>query len=170
VGKFLGTRKSPCFRALKRLFQIARTSVIITKNTMEGIEVEYSREWKPLEAVLSGVKQPGEFFAFCAVEMPMPRVEVVGVGTLSFPVPEAQIAAIVQRAEKAPYGRGEQTIVDTSVRNVWPLAPTSVKIDGKSWDCSTNRSDHRAAASNDGGVRQQHSASVDRRGGVPPPP
>jgi hypothetical protein len=33
----------------------------------------------------------------------------------------------------APYGRGEETIVDTSVRNVWQIAPGKVKIGGKSW-------------------------------------
>lgn len=63
----------------------------------------------------------------------MPRVEVEGAGTLSFPVPDAQIASIVRRAERAPYGRGEETIVDTSVRNVWQIAPGKVKIGEKSW-------------------------------------
>jgi hypothetical protein len=66
-------------------------------------------------------------------EMPMPRIEVEGVGTLSFPVPDAQIAALVRRAERAPYGRGKETIVDTSVRNVWQIVPGKVKIGGKSW-------------------------------------
>jgi hypothetical protein len=32
----------------------------------------------------------------------MPKVDVDGVGTLSFPVPEAQFAAIVRQAERAP--------------------------------------------------------------------
>ena len=100
---------------------------------MQYIEIEYNQELKPLEAVLSGVKQPGDFFVCGTIEMPMPRVEVEGAGTLSFPVPDAQIAAIVRRAERAPYGRGEETIVDTSVRNVWQIAPGKVKIGGKSW-------------------------------------
>src|SRR5258708_39671478 len=65
--------------------------------------------------------------------MPMPRVAVEGAGTLSFPVPDAQIAAIMRRAKRAPYGRGEETIVDTSVRKVWQVAPDKVKLDGKSW-------------------------------------
>ena len=60
----------------------------------------------------------------------MPAVEVAGAGTLSFPVPDAQIAAIVRRAERAPYGRGEETIVDTSVRNVWQIAPRGGRATG----------------------------------------
>lgn len=100
---------------------------------MQNIEIEYSQELKPLEAVMSGVKQPGDFFVCGAMEMPMPRVEVDGAGTLSFPVPDAQIAALVRLAQRAPYGRGEETIVDTSIRNVWQIAPGKVNIAGKSW-------------------------------------
>jgi hypothetical protein len=100
---------------------------------LQYIELEYNRDLKPLEATLSGVKQPGDFFVCGATEMPMPRVDIEGVGTLSFPVPDAQIAAIVRRAERAPYGKGEATIVDTSVRKVWQIAAGKVKIGGKSW-------------------------------------
>ena len=100
---------------------------------MQNIEIEYNQELRPLESVLSGVKQPGDFFVSGTMEMPMPRVEVEGVGTLSFPVPDAQIATIVRRAERAPYGKGEETIVDTSVRKVWQIAPGKIRIGGKSW-------------------------------------
>ncbi len=100
---------------------------------MQHIEVEYNQELRPLEVLLSGVKQPGDFFVSGAMEMPMPRVEIERVGTLSFPVPDAQVAAVVRRAERAPYGKGEDTILDTSIRKVWQIAPGKVKIGGKSW-------------------------------------
>jgi len=103
---------------------------------LKFIEVEYNQDLKPLETALSGVKRPGDFFVSGAMEMPMPKVKVQGAGTLSFPVPDAQVAAIVKRAERAPYGRGEKTIVDTSVRKVWQVAPNKVRIDGKSWAAS----------------------------------
>jgi hypothetical protein len=47
---------------------------------------------------------------------PMLRLDVVGVGTISFPVPELQAREIIRLAERAPYGRGERTVVDTTVR------------------------------------------------------
>ena len=100
---------------------------------MKYIEVEYNRELKPLEAILSDVKRPGDFFIAGTMEIPMPRVEVKGAGTLSFPIPGPQIEALVQHATQAPYGRGEETLVDTSVRNVWQISPGAVKISGKSW-------------------------------------
>lgn len=100
---------------------------------MEFIEIEYNRDLKALEAVLAGVKRHGDFFVSGAMEMPMPKVDVDGVGALSFPVPAAQIAALVRQAERAPYGKGEQTLVDTTVRKVWQIAPGKVRISGKSW-------------------------------------
>ena len=103
---------------------------------MEYIEVEYNQELKPLEAILSGVKHPGDFFVAGVAEIPMPRVEVEGAGTLSFPIPSAQIKALVEQATRAPYGHGEETVVDTAVRNVWQISPAAVKISGKSWAAS----------------------------------
>ncbi|MBV8830235.1 MAG: 2OG-Fe(II) oxygenase [Acidobacteriaceae bacterium] len=101
--------------------------------SMKYVEIEYNQDLKPLEDVLLGVKRPGDFFVTGTMEMPMPKVEVDGAGMLSFPVPKTQIEAIVQRAERAPYGRGKETIFDTSVRWVWQIASSKVRIGGKSW-------------------------------------
>jgi len=67
---------------------------------------------------------------------PMPKVEVEGVGVLSFPVPPIQIAELIRQATRAPYGRGEATILDESVRKVWQLPPEKVRLGGKSWAVS----------------------------------
>ena len=100
---------------------------------MEFIEVEYNNELESLESLLSDVDRPGDFYVSGAMELPMPKVTVEGVGPLSFPVPEEQIAAILGRAERAPYGRGEETVLDTSVRQVWQIASSRLRISGKSW-------------------------------------
>lgn len=101
--------------------------------SLKFIEVEYNQDSKPLETVLAGVKRPGDFFVSGTMEIPMPTIEIDGVGPLSFPIPDAQIATLVRRSERAPYGRGDQTIVDKSVRKVWQIAPAKVRIGGKSW-------------------------------------
>jgi hypothetical protein len=56
------------------------------------IEFEYNQDLKPLETVLSAVKRPGDFFVSRAIEMPMPKVEVEGAGTLSLPVPDFDLS------------------------------------------------------------------------------
>lgn len=97
------------------------------------VEIEYNEELRPLEDILTKVRRPGDFFVSGRLEIPMPRVEVDSVGVLSFPVPGEQIERIIQRAQRAPYGRGEKTIVDTSVRKVWQVGPDKVRLGGKSW-------------------------------------
>ena len=49
---------------------------------MHDIEIEYNRQLRPFEALLSGVRQPGDFFVSGTVEIPMPRIEVKGAGML----------------------------------------------------------------------------------------
>ena len=102
--------------------------------TSNRIAVPYNHKLKRLEAQLADVKRAGDFFVQGSLDAPIPRIEIDGVGVLSFPVPASQIEAVIKRAHRAPYGRGEQTIVDTSVRNAWQLDAASVRIAGKAWE------------------------------------
>src|SRR6266568_4317611 len=100
------------------------------------IAVPYNHDLKPLEDILAAVRRPGDFFVRGMLETPMPRIEIDGVGVISFPVPDTQIQDIINGADRAPYGRGDETIMDASVRNAWQLAPAGVRIGGKSWQRS----------------------------------
>ena len=102
----------------------------------ESIRVPYNLGLARLEKILARVRRPGDFFAHGSLELPMPRVEVDGAGVLSFPVPGTQIRQLIRQAERAPYGRGTETIVDTSVRKVWQVPADKVRVGGKSWDKS----------------------------------
>jgi hypothetical protein len=106
---------------------------IVVGMSDDSIRIEYNQSLKPLEELLEDVERPGDFFTSGAMEIPMPKVEVEGVGTLSFPVLETQIQQLIQQATRAPYGRGEETILDESVRKVWQLPADKVCIGGKSW-------------------------------------
>ncbi len=99
----------------------------------DPIEISYNLDLEELESLLSKVQRPGNFFVKGSREMPMPKIEVEGVGVLSFPIPVAQIKELVYQAVRAPYGRGEETILDTSVRKVWQWPPSKVHISSTSW-------------------------------------
>ena len=86
-----------------------------------------------IEKLLLAVDRPGDFCAHGRVLAPMPRLEVQGVGALSFPVPEAQVRALVAAAERAPYGKGSETLVDRSVRDCWQIGPERVRLAGAAW-------------------------------------
>ena len=100
------------------------------------IKVPHNRDLKALEDVLAAVQRAGDFFVRSVQETPMPRVEVEGVGVLSFPLQDIQVLEMIKHAERAPYGRGGETILDTSVRNTWQFSPANVRIGGKSWERS----------------------------------
>jgi hypothetical protein len=52
---------------------------------------------KRLEALPGGVKRAGDFFVQGSLDAPIPRVEIDGVGVLSFPVPASQIEMVIKR-------------------------------------------------------------------------
>jgi len=98
-----------------------------------GITVPYNKRLKPLDEILAGVRRPGDFFVRGLIESPLPRLEIERLGTVSFPVPQEQAEALVKLCERAPYGRGDETLVDTGVRKVWQLAPSKLRLAGKAW-------------------------------------
>ena len=99
---------------------------------MRSVDIEYGVD-QVLEELLRSIDRPGDFCAHGRRFVPMPRLEVDGVGSLSFRVPEAQVRALVEVAERAPYGKGPDTLVDTSVRDCWQIDSTRVRLSGKTW-------------------------------------
>ena len=63
----------------------------------------------------------------------MPAIDVAGVGRIALPLLPAQAEALVAIAEAAPYGRGADTIIDSSVRETWQIDPGKVQIGGRHW-------------------------------------
>ncbi|MEF8754734.1 MAG: 2OG-Fe(II) oxygenase [Accumulibacter sp.] len=87
-----------------------------------------------LAELLRDVRRPGDFFATGRREIFAPRLEVDGVGPIALPLLPAQAAALVAVAEQAPYGRGNDTLVDTDVRRTWQIAADRVQLGGRHWD------------------------------------
>jgi hypothetical protein len=86
-----------------------------------------------LAALLSTVRRPGDFFASGTIELHAPRLEVEGVGVVALPLLPIQAEQLVAVAERAPYGRGDDTLVDTEVRRTWQIGADRVRIGGKHW-------------------------------------
>jgi len=86
-----------------------------------------------LAAALSTVCVPGDFHAAGTIELPLPRLEVQGVGAIALPLLPAQAAQIIAVAERAPFGRGADTIVDTDVRRTWQIGADRIRIEGRRW-------------------------------------
>jgi hypothetical protein len=87
-----------------------------------------------LAELLGTIRRPGDFFAAGITEFLAPRLEVEGVGPVALPLLPMQAEQLVAVAERAPHGRGADTIVDTTVRRTWQIAADRVRIAGKHWE------------------------------------
>ncbi|KAK0561318.1 hypothetical protein OC844_003278 [Tilletia horrida] len=64
-----------------------------------------------------------------------PGLVIDGLGEITLPiVDEDKAEAIAQIGEQAPFGRGQETLVDTSVRNSWQVNSDKVKVKKPEWD------------------------------------
>ena len=100
----------------------------------EAIQVTYAEGFGGLVEALEKLERPGDFEVSGKHETPMPVLSIEGAGQLSFPVPASQARDLIAAAaERAPYGRGDQTLVDESVRKVWQVPPEKISFEGKGW-------------------------------------
>jgi hypothetical protein len=86
-----------------------------------------------LAALLGAARRPGDFCTSGTTLLLAPALSVDGVGPIALPVLPVQAAQLVAVAERAPYGRGPDTIVDTAVRSTWQIGPEHVRIGGRHW-------------------------------------
>jgi 2OG-Fe(II) oxygenase superfamily len=83
---------------------------------------------------LRSVERSGDFCVGGIREIFMPTIDVDGVGRIAFPILPVQAKRLVAIAEVAPYGRGEETVVDREVRRTWQVDSAKVRIGGRHWD------------------------------------
>ena len=93
---------------------------------------------KQLLKALQQIKRPGAFCTFGSIDPCFPGLEVSGVGPIGLPLTEGQAKELINQCSQAPFGKGEQTIVDTKVRRVWQLEPQQFKTSNLEWDIKMN--------------------------------
>ncbi|MBK7002325.1 MAG: 2OG-Fe(II) oxygenase [Rhodoferax sp.] len=86
-----------------------------------------------LAATLTAVQRPGDYFASGTVEAYLPQLEVEAVGRIALPLLPQQAQQLIAVATQAPYGRGGETLVDTTVRKTRQINADQVKLGGRHW-------------------------------------
>ena len=84
--------------------------------------------------VLTSLDEASQFCTSGSVASVLPGLEVQGVGEVGLPIGPAAARQLIQQAQPAPYGRGEETIVDLDVRRVWQIEPKDCTIHNPEWD------------------------------------
>jgi hypothetical protein len=87
-----------------------------------------------LADVLSKIDRPGSFCASGSAPAVLPGLEVEGLGPIALPLTARQAKELKKHCEQAPYGKGEQTVVDTSVRRVRHLTPERFALTNPDWE------------------------------------
>ena len=92
--------------------------------------------YQSISGALKSVERPGMYAAGGEATMPSPAISLVDDPDtiLGLPLCEAQAKHLIGLASRAPFGRGEQTIVDTSVRCTWQINPTQFSITNPQWE------------------------------------
>jgi predicted 2-oxoglutarate/Fe(II)-dependent dioxygenase YbiX len=87
-----------------------------------------------LAELLGTVRRPGDFYASGRIALSIPRLEVDGVGPVALPLLPVQAEQLIAAATRAPFGRGEATLIDTAVRRTWQIGADRVRVEGKHWE------------------------------------
>ncbi|TKW52228.1 hypothetical protein CTA1_12806 [Colletotrichum tanaceti] len=84
---------------------------------------------------LDGIETKGSFASFRALKQVVdPELFVQDVGPIVMPLPENQIRQMIGMAAQAPFGKGSETLVDTTVRNTWELDPEHFALRSPRWE------------------------------------
>lgn len=92
-----------------------------------------------LEELLESLGESAAFAAAGSLTPVLPGLEVEGIGPIGCPVTPTDAKRLIAAAAPAPYGRGEETIVDPKVRRVWQIEPDRLTLRNAAWN------DHVAA-------------------------
>ncbi len=60
-----------------------------------------------------------------------PGIQIEGLGEMPFPLKARHVKQIEPFTQQAPYGKGTQTVVDTSVRNTREIKPEAFRVSGE---------------------------------------
>ncbi len=83
--------------------------------------------------ILQQVDRPGSFCVSGKAPPVLPGLEVQGLGTIGLPLGDAQAAELASLCHPAPFGKGERTIVDKSVRDVLELDSDRFALTNPAW-------------------------------------
>ena len=86
-----------------------------------------------LPEILQQVDRPGNFATGGHFRCYSPALMVEGIGPIALPLLPMQADALIASAQPAPYGRGEETLVDRDVRRTWQVDAQRVSIEGEGW-------------------------------------
>ncbi|TEB31947.1 hypothetical protein FA13DRAFT_1813724 [Coprinellus micaceus] len=75
-------------------------------------------------------------FYHCSTEVnaPNPGLYIHGLGLIGLPLNERDAQLIISKAAQAPFGKGSETVIDTTVRDTWEIDPPQIRFVNPRWE------------------------------------
>ena len=89
-----------------------------------------------LLGVLATIDRPAEFCTRGPFPSILPGLHVKNFGDVGLPLSPTEAKRLIKICHQAPYGKRTETVVDTKVRKVWELDPTSFSLDNPKWEAA----------------------------------
>ena len=92
--------------------------------------------YRSLVDALKSVDRPGSYAGGGKISMPLPGISLTSQldCVLGLPLCDCHVKKLIEVASRAPFGRGTDTIVDTTVRCTWQLSPAQFRINNPDWE------------------------------------
>ncbi|KAL9099586.1 MAG: hypothetical protein Q9187_009475, partial [Circinaria calcarea] len=83
---------------------------------------------------ISDIHSTGSFATFGSYEnFAPPGICVDKVGAIRLPLLPHDAQTLIQASHQAPFGKGNQTLVDETVRKTWEIDASNVSFSNKAW-------------------------------------
>ena len=87
----------------------------------------------PLAEILESIEGNGTFFNFGTSPFVLPGLHVEHFGEVSFPLATSEVKRLITYAQKASFGKGTATVMDTSIRSVWEIDAEKLSFHNDQW-------------------------------------
>ncbi|KAJ7744541.1 hypothetical protein DFH07DRAFT_834750 [Mycena maculata] len=79
------------------------------------------------------------YFHKTYIDFPNPTLRLGSLGTIGLPLSSREAKHVIAQCIQAPFGKGERTLVDKTVRDTWEMDASQVHFDNPAWATFMNR-------------------------------
>lgn len=105
-----------------------------TQESDHSVDLDPEQLKEGLDECLRNIEGDGSFALFEPLNNPPnPGIYLNEGGLVGLPLSDRDAEAIIAASHQAPFGKGEETLVDTTVRKTWEVSPGHFELKNPAW-------------------------------------